>query len=60
MKSIKIGDRVKRKACDYLFDEVGNVVDLNIDTGRARVKWPTKRTWVAFNSLVILSDNYKP
>lgn len=51
---MKIGDFVKRNTTDYLKDEIGEVVEIDAATNRARVRWPDKRTWFNMSRLILV------
>ena len=52
MTAIQIGSKVKRDTNDYLADEIGEVIEIEAQTSRARVKWSDKRTWYKLSKLL--------
>jgi hypothetical protein len=55
MTQLSVGDKVQRKvSCPYYSDEVGVIVEIDSDTGRARIKWEDKRTWYKLTMLKTL------
>lgn len=54
MNTVNIGDTVRRNTTDYLSDEIGEVIEIDADRQRARVKWPDKRTWFKSDRLIVV------
>jgi hypothetical protein len=62
MPNITVGDMVQRVAdlstaatCPWFQPETGEVVEIN-STGRLRVKWGNKRTWLQPKALRLVLD----
>jgi hypothetical protein len=54
--ALSIGQKVKRNTTDYLSNEIGEIIEIDEGLGRARVKWPDKRTWFKLERLIAVSD----
>lgn len=58
---IKIGSIVRRKSDMPFLDrrppDVGTVIELDLPLGRARVKWPSNRTWFKISGLDLIFSN---
>lgn len=58
--SFKIGTTVKRIASDYTNGRIGKVIEINVESSRARVAWNgCPRTWVKFAMLEIMEPSKK-
>jgi hypothetical protein len=53
MSKFSVGDKVRRNTSEaHYATEVGEVIEINALTMRARVKWTDKRTWYSLAKLL--------
>lgn len=52
----EVGDRVRRDTSDRHYQRmIGEVVEVDLEQQRARVRWEANRTWYAFSKLIKVS-----
>ena len=52
MTNLQIGDTVKRGNSSENIEQIGTIIEIDLITQRARVKWIDKRTYYKLASLI--------